>query len=50
MNTAWNNGYAGAMGWSLNAKDDFSGFNSVEISDAFQSWSQTNQIRLAKTE
>ncbi len=50
MNNAWNNGYAGALGWSLNGQDLYSGFGLPEIADAFETWSEVNSIRLAKAD
>jgi len=50
MDNAWNNGYAGALGWSLNAQDSYSGFGLPEIADAFETWSRANSIRLAKAD
>ncbi|MFH0919866.1 MAG: hypothetical protein V1913_05840 [Fibrobacterota bacterium] len=48
LNAAWNNGYAGAFGWSLNGQDASSGFSLPDISNAYASWVEARDIRLAK--
>lgn len=40
LSAAWNNGYAGALGWSLNGQDSTSNFRDPAISEAFRTWSQ----------
>ncbi len=40
LTTTWQNGYAGALAWSLNAADPYSAFRSV--ADEFKSWAQSH--------
>ena len=40
LSAAWDNGYSGALAWSLNGDDQFSKFTSPGSADELSSWSQ----------
>jgi len=45
--SAWDYGYAGALGWSVNGKDAYSGFTSPGRADEFASWATAHSDALA---
>lgn len=42
LSTTWDNGYAGALAWSLNGDDNSSDFSTPGPADEFQRWSQAH--------
>jgi hypothetical protein len=44
LSQALENGYAGALGWSLNANDEYSGFTSPATSKALKQWLRSHEV------
>jgi hypothetical protein len=47
LTSAWDYGFAGALGWSVNGKDAYSGFTSPGRADEFASWAASHPEAVA---